>query len=74
MWKVPDIKNTEATEEIPELELQCRLDSESFGDNVKCTFFHPNEGNQLLTVVDKHYLIWDIATGGTTCQVINILR
>jgi hypothetical protein len=67
VWKVPE--SGESSEEIPALQQLCRLDTDGYGEDVKCTFFHPNEGGQLLTIVDSHYLIWNLELGSSLCQV-----
>lgn len=66
------------------LELQSLLPTQQHGHSIKQTLFHTTDANKALTVVDNHFIVWDIAQGeakvseillaykqsGSNCQII----
>lgn len=59
-------------EEVHNLEMLTTLNTESLGDDIKCTYFHPSEENKVLTVVDGNFAIWDIKEAGQICEASKI--
>lgn len=45
---------------IPSVEMITKLDTSSYGNDVKSIVWHPVEGNQLISLVDEYILLWDI--------------
>jgi len=70
IWRTPAEINP--SEEIHNLEFLTRLNTESLGDDIKCSFFHPTEENKILSVIDGSYVVWDIKEAGQLCEVIEL--
>jgi hypothetical protein len=49
--------------DLPTLELLCQLDTESCGQDVKVTCFHPTDGSKVASIVDNKFVIWDLNHG-----------
>jgi hypothetical protein len=57
------------SEEIHGLEMLTKLNTESLGEDIKCSHFHPSEENKVLTVIDGNFAVWDIKEAGLICEV-----
>jgi hypothetical protein len=60
------------SEEIHNLEMLTKLNTESLGEDIKCSYFHPSEENKVLTVVDGNFAVWDIKEAGKICEASKI--
>ncbi|PSN32600.1 Protein TSSC1 [Blattella germanica] len=77
IWKLPsfddscndDTQDHQEVNELEALELICQLDTESYGQDVKITCFHPTEGSKAATVVDNKFLIWDLNNGRSAKEI-----
>lgn len=58
VWRIPDADFTDDG-----LQSLCELDTEKYGLDVRTTSFQPSDGSRAMTVVDNHFLLWDLAEG-----------
>lgn len=42
------------------LELRTLLPTEQHGQEIRQMFFHTSEPNNALSIIDNHYVVWDI--------------
>ncbi|KAJ9601626.1 hypothetical protein L9F63_000234 [Diploptera punctata] len=77
IWKLP-VTSEDAIDEVSEnrdvnellaLEQVCQLDTQSHGQDVKVTCFHPTDGSKVASVVDNKFLIWDLNPGGAPKEI-----
>jgi hypothetical protein len=66
IWRMSEIN---PSEEIHSLEMLTKLNTESLGEDIKCSHFHPSEENKVLTVIDGNFAVWDIQEAGLMCEV-----
>jgi len=50
-----------------DLKLLTQLPVEEVGNDVRQTWFHPNDASKALTIVDNQYVVWDMQ--GSTARV-----
>nr|CAD7600888.1 unnamed protein product [Timema genevievae] len=60
IWRIPPCETDTTPAKLEQLTL---LDTEEFGQDVKMTVFHPTEGSKAVTVVNNHFIQWDLAAG-----------
>lgn len=71
IWRLPlqvdgsldEVSECEGMNDLTSLELVCQLDTESHGQDVKVTCFHPSDGSKAASVVDNKFIIWDLNLG-----------
>ncbi|XP_063226400.1 EARP-interacting protein homolog [Bacillus rossius redtenbacheri] len=61
IWRVP--QQPEAGEAPASLEQLAQLDTEKLGRDVRITAFHPSDGSRAVSVVDNHFVLWDLSAG-----------
>ncbi|XP_023231899.1 EARP-interacting protein-like isoform X2 [Centruroides sculpturatus] len=67
IWAIPpskegnDSPSDESLTTVSSVELVTKLETASYGSDVKSIVWHPVEGNQLISLVDEHILLWDVA-------------
>lgn len=42
------------------LECLCDLDTAQYGKEVKVSTFHPTDGSRIMSIVDNHFLLFDV--------------
>nr|CAD7446410.1 unnamed protein product [Timema bartmani]CAD7463673.1 unnamed protein product [Timema tahoe] len=60
IWRIPPCETDTTPAKLEQLTL---LETEEFGQDVKMTVFHPTEGSKAVTVVNNHFIQWDLAAG-----------
>ncbi|CAG2065830.1 unnamed protein product, partial [Timema podura] len=60
IWRIPPCETDATPAKLEQLTL---LETEEFGQDVKMTVFHPTEGSKAVTVVNNHFIQWDLAAG-----------
>nr|CAD7401515.1 unnamed protein product [Timema cristinae]CAD7425488.1 unnamed protein product [Timema monikensis] len=60
IWRIPPCESDTTPAKLEQLTL---LETEEFGQDVKMTVFHPTDGSKAVTVVNNHFIQWDLAAG-----------
>jgi len=71
LWKLPESSQDTATQDADDeprsnpilcsaVEEVCKFDTQTYGSDVRITTFHPTDNTRVMTVVDNHFLLWDI--------------
>lgn len=72
VWRLPPSENEDLTGNDVDggngthhssnnpLELLCDLDTSQYGKEVKVSSFHPTDGSRIMSVVDNHFLLFDV--------------
>ncbi|XP_071447895.1 EARP-interacting protein homolog [Hetaerina americana] len=78
IWRIPETTEEGSGNEgydpcsaaLPTLDQLSLLETNEYGKDVLCTVFHPTEGNRVVSVVDNHFILWDLGEGCSSAKAI----
>jgi len=59
IWKFPEMK--EYTNDILQLDKLADIDTTPYGTDLKSIAYHPTDSKKAVSVVDKNFILWDLA-------------
>lgn len=55
------LPETENPNEIENLEVLTKFDTEKYGIEIKTSEFHPNDATKIMSVVENQLVLWDVS-------------
>ncbi|XP_066592173.1 EARP-interacting protein homolog [Prorops nasuta] len=71
LWHLPEIN--EQLNDISDLNKVADIDTSEYGSDLKTIAYHPTDGTKVVSVVDNHFILWDLAESAPQITTVGTL-